>query len=925
MKEIKVPFGPQHPALPEPVHFTISLEGETVTGVDLSLGYNHRGIEKGFESRDFFKSIYLAERVCGLCLPGNTEIILKNGDIVKIGEFVNKNLIENDGCVPVNPPSNVLSWKDNTSTMSKVTNVVRFQAPKTLLEIKTNYGPVLRFTHAHPIMIDTRKGPQFVRAEELKEGDMLFSPRKIEISSDISLNIIDYFSEDFMINLDGMTYEKIKKEAEEKYGSLKELAKKTKISVWRIWRMKSRFRIWELKRICKELNLNWSNVILGVKQVSRPGVTVKFKKFQINEEMMYVLGLIASDGYFGKIRYNKKDLNHRIGFVNKEKELIKRVRGFHEYWFPEKTLDEGIIKSDTPRIRISNPVLSFVASGLGLGSLKDEKRDIKQIFKLPENLIASFLAGYFDGDGTCSSAKTDLGIKIDTCDKLAAKRLQLLLKRIGIGSYIYSGRSGGFKNSIKYRVTINNKLDTLKFIEKIKPQHPKKQKIFQEIKEHYKNSNTFSSRFQLAPKKCGFLLGKLRKNYNIILRNKSDRKNLRSIEKGKNAMKWTIRKYLKEMKEKIPKDDKDLIKLEKFLSDDFFLVSIKEIKEVKCKDNFVFDLTVGGVHNFIPEGAFVVSNCGHSHSSCFVNGMEKIIGVKVPERAQYIRTLVFELSRIHSHYLYAAMCAYELGYDTLFHLMFRDRESVMEILEEMTGNRVHYVINNFGGVRRDFKMNTGIRERLEILKKKTKHNIKYFNKESSILKRTRGRGRISHKDALDLGIVGPNARASGIPMDTREDDPYFSYDDVKFKIVTGNGGDILTRINMRLYETLESLKIIDQLVEKIPRGKIKVPVSFAKIKKAEIATRVEAPRGELLYYIRTSSGKNSPDRVKIRTPTYATMNAIPTLLTGLRLADVSIAIMSIDPCMSCTDRVTIVDTDTGKSKTITGEELRNVK
>lgn len=315
--------------------------------------------------------------------------------------------------------------------------------------------------------------------------------------------------------------------------------------------------------------------------------------------------------------------------------------------------------------------------------------------------------------------------------------------------------------------------------------------------------------------------------------------------------------------------------------------------------------------------------CGHSHSSCFVNAMEEIIGAKVPERANYIRTLVFELSRIHSHYLYAAMCAYELGYDTLFHLMFRDRENVMEILEEITGNRVHYVINSFGGVRRDFRMNAGIRERLERLKDRTAENIRYFNGESSIVKRTRGRGRISYKDAVDLGIVGPNTRASGVSADTRKDDPYFSYDDVKFKVIIGNGGDILTRINMRLYETLESLKIIDQLVEKMPKGKIKVPVSFAKIKKAEIATRVEAPRGELLYYIRTSSGKNSPDRVKIRTPTYATLNAVPTLLTGLKLADVSIAIMSIDPCMSCTDRVTLLDMDTGKKKTITGEELRN--
>ncbi|UCG95457.1 MAG: nickel-dependent hydrogenase large subunit [archaeon] len=316
--------------------------------------------------------------------------------------------------------------------------------------------------------------------------------------------------------------------------------------------------------------------------------------------------------------------------------------------------------------------------------------------------------------------------------------------------------------------------------------------------------------------------------------------------------------------------------------------------------------------------------CGHSHSSCFVKGMEEIMGIRVPERAQYIRTLVFELARVHSHLLYLAMCAYEMGYDTLFQLLFRDREGVMEILEEITGNRVHYVINTFGGVRRDFSMNPGIRERLYNLKVRTVDAIEYFNSEHSIRNRTKGRGEIKHKDAVELGIVGPNARASGISTDIRRDDPYFSYGDLKFRVIQMGNGDILSRINVRLYETLESLKMVDQLLERMPKGKIKVPVTFSNIPATEHVTRVEAPRGELFYYIRTSAGKQSPDRVKIRTPTYATMNAIPALLRGLELADVSIAVMSIDPCMSCTDRVTLLDLGTGKKRVVSGEDLRNV-
>ena len=315
--------------------------------------------------------------------------------------------------------------------------------------------------------------------------------------------------------------------------------------------------------------------------------------------------------------------------------------------------------------------------------------------------------------------------------------------------------------------------------------------------------------------------------------------------------------------------------------------------------------------------------CGHSHSSCFVKGVEDVLGIKAPERANYIRTLIFELSRIHSHMLFLAMTAYELGYDTLFQIIFKDREYCMELLEEITGNRVHYVINTFGGVRRDFKVNPKMREKLEILKKRIKYHEKAFNSEKSIVKRTKGKAVLTHKDVIELGVVGPNARASGVSMDMRRDEPYFSYDDIKFKVITKNRGDILSRINIRLEEVYESLKMIDQLIEKMPSGKIRIPVNLGGIQDKEVVSRVEAPRGELVYYIRTSKGKTFPERVKIRTPTYATMTAMEKLLTGLQIADVPIAIMSIDPCLSCTDRMTILDLKTGNKKIVSGDDLRH--
>ncbi|MFA5337573.1 MAG: nickel-dependent hydrogenase large subunit, partial [Candidatus Omnitrophota bacterium] len=169
--------------------------------------------------------------------------------------------------------------------------------------------------------------------------------------------------------------------------------------------------------------------------------------------------------------------------------------------------------------------------------------------------------------------------------------------------------------------------------------------------------------------------------------------------------------------------------------------------------------------------------CSHTHSTCFVQGVEEIAGLAVPKRALYIRTIIGELERIHSHYLWLGVAGHEIGFDTLLMYSWRDREVVMDVLAMLTGNRVNYGINSIGGVRRDIDeaQIAQVFKAIDILEERTKYYIEVATEETTIIKRLSGVGVLSREDALRLGAVGPTARASGIDYDIRRADPYAVY------------------------------------------------------------------------------------------------------------------------------------------------------
>ena len=305
--------------------------------------------------------------------------------------------------------------------------------------------------------------------------------------------------------------------------------------------------------------------------------------------------------------------------------------------------------------------------------------------------------------------------------------------------------------------------------------------------------------------------------------------------------------------------------------------------------------------------------CSHSHSTCFVQAVEEIAGLAVPKRALYIRTLIAELERIHSHLLWLGVAGHEVGFDTLLMYTWRDREVVMDMLAILTGNRVNYGMNTIGGVRRDItaEQKQRVLKAIDTLEERTKYYIQVATQETTLIKRLSGVGLLSHDDAIRLGAVGPTARASGVDRDIRRDDPYAAYSELSFNVITDNHNDVYGRTLVRVGELMESYKMIRQILANLPEGPIAVKAP-RKIPAGQAFSRYEAPRGEDAHYVR-ANGTEKPERVKVRAPTLANVQVVSHMLKNRYLADMPIVIAAIDPCFSCTDRTIAVNRDNEKS------------
>lgn len=297
--------------------------------------------------------------------------------------------------------------------------------------------------------------------------------------------------------------------------------------------------------------------------------------------------------------------------------------------------------------------------------------------------------------------------------------------------------------------------------------------------------------------------------------------------------------------------------------------------------------------------------CSTSHPFAFANAVEEIAEIKITDRAKYIRSIIGELERIHSHLLWVGLAGHFLGYNTVFMWAWKYREPILDLFEMITGNRNSYAMFKVGGVRRDIEGSKlpQIRKTLSDAKKKIDLLTGAVMDDPVIHARTKGVGILTKQDVIDYAAVGPTARASGVDIDVRKDDPYAAYPMVNWKVITAQAGDVFAKAEVRLLEMYESVSIIEQCLqglEKTKEGDINVVVK--EIPEGSGTGRAEAPRGEVFHFV-VSDGSNSPARHKIRAPSYVNIATFRKSCIGQSIADATITLAGVDPCYCCTERM----------------------
>jgi Ni,Fe-hydrogenase III large subunit len=263
--------------------------------------------------------------------------------------------------------------------------------------------------------------------------------------------------------------------------------------------------------------------------------------------------------------------------------------------------------------------------------------------------------------------------------------------------------------------------------------------------------------------------------------------------------------------------------------------------------------------------------------------------------------VVHEAERLHSHLLWAGVACELMGFQTLFMTCFALREKVMDVLEAVSGNRVNYAMNKPGGVTRDIVDSAMVvAAAREIGRVTSEQLIPVLTTDRTVRARCAGVGVLTREQAQAWGVLGPVARASGLPQDIRRAAPYEIYDRLDFEVPVRTEGDVLARIVVRALEVVESCRIIEQALDGLPGGPIDCG-DFIHIPAGEACARIEGPRGEVFYYV-ASDGSDVPTRVRIRTPTFQNMPTVALMVARQTLADAPLIQASIDPCYSCTDR-----------------------
>jgi ech hydrogenase subunit E len=308
-------------------------------------------------------------------------------------------------------------------------------------------------------------------------------------------------------------------------------------------------------------------------------------------------------------------------------------------------------------------------------------------------------------------------------------------------------------------------------------------------------------------------------------------------------------------------------------------------------------------NQFIYVAERICGICAMGHSLGYAETVESLMGVEVPKRGQYLRVIWHELSRIHSHLLWLGLAADAFGFESMFMHCWRLRERVLDIFEKTTGGRVILSVVSVGGVVRDIDATT-MREIIIVLDGIKDDYTKIMNTlltDTSIKNRTVGVGAMTKEKAIALSVVGPFARASAVNYDVRSFGRGAYGDLSDFQPILDTQGDCYARVKVRCLEVLQSIDIIKELAAKMPEGDIAVKVTGSPAEGARAANVLEQPRGECYYYAQ-GNGSKYLERMRMRTPTSQNLAGMTVALKGCDLADVNMIVLTIDPCISCTER-----------------------
>ncbi|HIE43737.1 MAG TPA: NADH:ubiquinone oxidoreductase [Candidatus Omnitrophica bacterium] len=310
--------------------------------------------------------------------------------------------------------------------------------------------------------------------------------------------------------------------------------------------------------------------------------------------------------------------------------------------------------------------------------------------------------------------------------------------------------------------------------------------------------------------------------------------------------------------------------------------------------------------------------CSTSHPFAYTRAVEDIISVEVPERAKYIRTIIAEGERIHSHLLWLGLAGHFLGYNTVYMWAWKLREGILDVMEVLSGNRNSYAMFKVGGVRRDIKSEDipGVIKKIDSIVPTLEMLKKAVIDDPVLHARTEGVGVLSKEDAINYSALGPTSRASGVARDVRKDSPYGAYDKCEWNMIVTHNGDVFDKVVLRVLETLESIKIIKHCLLNLPEGEI--DLKLKDIPPGEGIGHIEAPRGEVFHYVR-SDGTNRPVRHKVRAPTFMNLPTYKATVIGETISDATIILAAIDPCYCCTERIAVCNAK--GEKLYNGEEL----